>query len=375
MMIKILYFNNFEAPYRVPFYNLLGNKYKLTLLLTDKPEDVKERNAKWFSREKKIYQTKYLRKDLFCIVSLYDMIKNIKRNDVVFMDMYGTKYHVLMMLLMYLFNKKIYLSVDGLLKKNNESFFRKLLKSIVLHRPNIILSPSPYVDRCLMSYGVNKNKILRYHFTSINKSDIVNYDMQTDEYKLSLRNELNLPTCENCKIILTVGRFTNASGIRKGYDILLESMGLLPKNYYLVIVGGTPDEYFTKILESRKDNRVILVDFKDKETLKKYYDSADVFCLQTREDIWGLVVNEAMARGLPIVTTSTCGAGIALVKNGKNGYIGDADDIDKLVTHLKMILENEEIRMQMGKNCVKIISNWTIEKMAAEHYLIFDKSS
>lgn len=375
MMTKILYFNNFEAPYRVPFYNLLGNKYKLTLLLTDKPEDVKERNTKWFSREKKIYQTKYLHKDLFGIVSLYDMVKNIRRNDVVFMDMYGTKYHVIMMMLMYLFNKKIYLSVDGLLKKNNESFFRKLLKSVVLHRPNIILSPSLYVDKCLISYGVNKNKILRYHFTSISEADIINYNTQTDKYKLSLRNELNLPNCKNDKIILTVGRFTNAAGIRKGYDILLKSMELLPENYYLIIVGGAPDKYFTQILESRTDNRVILIDFKDKETLKKYYDSADVFCLQTREDIWGLVVNEAMARGLPIITTNTCGAGIALVKNGENGYIGDANDISKLVTHLKTILENEEMRMQMGKNSVKIISNWTIEKMTAEHCSIFGKSN
>ena len=46
---KLLYINNFEAPYRVPFFNLLGEKFDLTLVLTQRPEDRKDRNAKWFA--------------------------------------------------------------------------------------------------------------------------------------------------------------------------------------------------------------------------------------------------------------------------------------------------------------------------------------
>ena len=49
--------------------------------------------------------------------------------------------------------------------------------------------------------------------------------------------------------------------------------------------------------------------------------AADVFVMPTREDIWGLVINEAMAYGLPVVSTDKCIAALELVKNGRNGYI------------------------------------------------------
>ena len=53
-----------------------------------------------------------------------------------------------------------------------------------------------------------------------------------------------------------------------------------------------------------KCKNVYFIEFKKSEELNEYYKAADIFVHPTREDIWGLVVNEAMAKGLPVVTTN-----------------------------------------------------------------------
>lgn len=61
-------------------------------------------------------------------------------------------------------------------------------------------------------------------------------------------------------------------------------------------------------------DNIVFVEFKTKEDLIDYYRAADLFVLPTREDIWGLVVNEAMAAGTPVITTTNCGAGMEILK-------------------------------------------------------------
>lgn len=56
--------------------------------------------------------------------------------------------------------------------------------------------------------------------------------------------------------------------------------------------------------------------------------AADIFVHPTREDIWGLVVNEAMAKGLPVITTDRCVAGLELIKNESVGRIVPVENID-----------------------------------------------
>ena len=63
--------------------------------------------------------------------------------------------------------------------------------------------------------------------------------------------------------------------------------------------------------------------------------AADAFVLPTREDIWGLVINEAMAYGLPVVTTDRCNAGLELIKNNVNGYVVHVDDKGELAKKLQ----------------------------------------
>ena len=170
------------------------------------------------------------------------------------------------------------------------------------------------------------------------------------------------------KIAITVGQFIP----RKGFDVLLKAWKDCPKDTALYIIGAKPTREYLKIKEELALNNVFFVGFKAKKELKKYYMAADLFVLPTREDIWGLVINEAMANGLPVITTERCVAGLELVENDVNGYIVPVEDYKVLAEKISYILENDVIRERMAQNSLNKIRNWTIENMAKRHWKILN---
>ena len=93
----------------------------------------------------------------------------------------------------------------------------------------------------------------------------------------------------------------------------------------------------------------------------------------TREDVWGLVINEAMAMGLPIITTNMCGAGLELVRKNENGFIIPVNDAEALVEKIRFFMDHPEKMEKFGKRSLEIISDYTIERMASRHIEILQE--
>ena len=78
-------------------------------------------------------------------------------------------------------------------------------------------------------------------------------------------------------------------------------------------------------------------------------------------EAWGLVINEAMAAGLPVVTTRMAGAGPDLVKSGLNGYVvADGDEVE-LFDALDKVVDGEALREEMGKESRRIVAGYTYD--------------
>ena len=95
-----------------------------------------------------------------------------------------------------------------------------------------------------------------------------------------------------------------------------------------------------------------------------------MFVFPTREDIWGLVVNEAMANGLPIITTDKCVAGLELIEDGENGYIVPVENVDMLARKITFLLQNDSLRKIMAQKSLEYIKRYTIENMVVAHLKI-----
>ena len=135
----------------------------------------------------------------------------------------------------------------------------------------------------------------------------------------------------------------------------------------IYIVGDEPTKEFIDWKEEKKIEHVHFIGFKNKSELADYYAAADLFAILSRGDIWGLVVNEAMTYGLPIITSNRCIAGTELVKNGENGYVVDLDDFSIIKQRFtELILDDDKLEI-FGKNsCIKI-AKYTFTQMANDH--------
>ena len=164
-------------------------------------------------------------------------------------------------------------------------------------------------------------------------------------------------------MVLTIGQFIH----RKGFDVLLEAWTQeLDENYTLVIVGGGEEEnQYKEYISKHNLKNVHLVGFKQKKEIFEYYKAADLFVLPTREDIWGLVINEAMAFGLPVIATDMCLGAVELIENGVNGYIVPVNNCVKLAEAMKKILLTDET--MMSQNNLKKISTYTYENVIESH--------
>ena len=157
---------------------------------------------------------------------------------------------------------------------------------------------------------------------------------------------------------------------RKGIDILLSTAKRLPNEIGIYLVGGEPNEEYLEIINKYNLSNVHFEGFKNKKELESYYRAADVFVLPTREDVWGLVINEAMAFGLPCISTNKCGAALELIEDENTGYILKNLNADILCEKILDLYQDDRKRKNMQVECLKKISRYTIENMAQVHITV-----
>jgi glycosyltransferase involved in cell wall biosynthesis len=99
--------------------------------------------------------------------------------------------------------------------------------------------------------------------------------------------------------------------------------------------------------------------FVNQSTMPRIYGACDVFALPSRNEPWGLAINEAMCAELPIVASSEIGCVPDLVKDGVNGCSFAAGDIIALTSALRRLVADAELRRKMGAASREIISRWS----------------
>lgn len=237
------------------------------------------------------------------------------------------------------------------------------MKKYFISSASYWLSTGKNTNDYLEHYGAKKKNIYIYPFTTMHEDEVLKEKLTSKE-KNRIKESLGI---EEPSIILTVGQFIH----RKGIDVLLEASKKLPQDYGIYFIGGEPTEEYIDFKNKHNLKNIHFIGFKTKEGLLKYYKAADLFVLPTREDVWGLVINESMSFGLPTITTDKCVAGVEMIENGENGFIIPVDNSKELANKIKTILSNVELIKKMEINSLKTAQKYTIENMAKIHNNIF----
>jgi glycosyltransferase involved in cell wall biosynthesis len=156
---------------------------------------------------------------------------------------------------------------------------------------------------------------------------------------------------------------------RKHADHLLEAYRSfiadrpLPLRPYLVIVG---DGEQRAQLESQSQQPgledVRFAGFRNQSELPRFFQLADVFVLPSRHEPWGLIVNEAMASGCPVIVSTDVGCHADLITNGIEGCVYPVGNIPALTQALRQVFSSPDAPARMGAYARKRISAWTYEE-------------
>lgn len=364
--MKIAFITNIPSPYRVDFFNELGKQCELTVFFEKKCSD--ERDMSWdknnFLNFKGVF-LKGIKSDVDKALS-FEICKHLKnhRFDHIVVSNAATPTGIIAILYMKAMGIPYWIEGDGAFAKNGKGI-RENFKRFLMKSAQGCFSTSAEHDNYYRTYGVSDKKIYRYPFTALFERDIRQKPYDAAE-KEAIRRGLGI---SEGRYIVTVGQFI----YRKGMDLLLRAATELPKDVGIYFIGGTPTEEYILLRNIAKLNNVHFIPFTDKENLKKWYGGAEIMVLPTREDIWGLVVNEALAQGTPVVTTDRCIAGLELVKDEENGYIVPAGEISPLSDKINVILADSGLHHSMAINCLKIIKEYTFESMVQRHMEVFNK--
>jgi len=358
---NVLWFTNIPSPYRVNFFNEYGKYVNLKVVFERNTSS--ERDQSWKTFDAYHFEYKILKgikygTDKTISIRILNPLRNCNA-DCIFLSNYSSITGMIAAFYMILKKIPYYIETDGGFAKKCNGFKEKI-KSIIISHSKKCFSTSKEGDNYYLHYGAQPDNIIRYPFTSIYQKDIINCSLNMEEKKI-LRKKYNI---KEKKIIVSVGRFVWG----KGFDILLNAYSIIEDvDTGLYIIGGEPTKEYESIIKSKNIKNVHFIQFLPKEQIWDYLKLSNLFVLSTRGDIWGLVINEAMACGVPVITTDKCIAGLELIEDGKNGFIIPVNDFEVLAKRINDIINYSDREYIMGNHNIQKISKYTFEEMAKIH--------
>lgn len=363
-MTDIAIITNIPTPYREGLFRRLDERNDICLTVF-----YCEKNFKWrdWSIETKAYNANFLsgisHKDK--VLNPTIIPKLVQNNyDCVIVGGYSTPTALLSELAAALTNTPLLIWIESHLRdelnknaSHMKRFFKRVFLGGVLRICDGYIVPGKASKEYVLYYGASSKDI----FTAPTTCDIERFKARsslTNTERVSLRERWGITEQQ---LILYVGRITP----KKGLKTLLKAFRILRgerDDVGLVMVGSGPLE--KKLTNKYDDNGIYWIGYQPDDRLPQIYGLADLFTCPSLGDQWAVVVNEAMASGLPIIATENVGSAHDLVNNGLNGWTIKADDVAALSTLLHQAFSSKgDIDLAaMGAQSRRIISKFSHER-------------
>jgi len=218
-----------------------------------------------------------------------------------------------------------------------------------------IVTPSAWLKACVEQSILSKQEI-RLIYNGIDKTNFERID------KIEARKRLELPKDKTIVLFSANNSYNNpfkgsqfvkdiCSRFRDSKDVLFVNVGG-------EIVGSTDNEY-----------SFVYVDCPKK--MAEIYSASDILLFPTLAEVFGLVVAEAMACGLPVVTFDTGGVP-EIVRHMKDGYVAEKGNLQDLILGMELLLNKVDMRDEMSRSALKRVSGkFDILSMTKEYYDLY----
>lgn len=223
------------------------------------------------------------------------------------------------------------------------SYYKKEVYNNFLNKISGFIAVSPQVKLKLIEIGLSENKIM----VAPNGTDLSRFKIRD---KIKLREKYQIP--QHKKVILFVGRFLENKGPRR----VLEAINRLDENVCAIFIGKGPQEF-----ESEK---IAYKGAVAHDTVAEFMSLSDVFVLPTLHEGSSNVIIEAMASGLPIVSSSI--PEIQVQCDPSFSFLVDPNNIDQITESLYKLTSNEELRKVMSENALRKSKDFDVSARAVK---------
>jgi glycosyltransferase involved in cell wall biosynthesis len=354
---KTIAVTNIISPYRIPMFNQLAEKYGKDFEVIFAKKRDHYRQWKLEQRDKIKFSFSVLNDHSIKLKNweihlglglLPQLIKEVPSvvisGGFSFLTIFSWLYSTM-------FKKKFIIwSAETMQTAKYYSPLRHVVRKFLVRQADGFVVSGSSAKEYLISLGAKEDRIFLAYYSIA--PELLRLDSKK---KIEKKNSI-----EKKKRILYVGRLTKL----KGVDLLIQAYKKVKRkcpSIGLCLVGDGPDEDELRKLAQSTDD-ISFEGYKQYDQLLPYYLNSDLFIFPTLKDVWGLVVNEAMMCGLPVVCSKYAGCCQDLIKEGENGMVVDPRDLEELSDSISGLISENGKLSDYGERSLQIIKDFTTER-------------
>ena len=350
--MRILYLTNIPAPYRVEFFNQLAGEVDLTVAYEERSDGV--RDDGWLVREGMRHKAVFLEdeagKGILARSRAVRRLVSMGGYDLVVVGCYNSQVEALA-IPWFKQSRQCYLvNVDGMYFSGVGA--KKRLRDRLIAGANGYLIAGERTGGVLRAV-VGDKPVFPYRFSSLTR-------------ELIEKNGIAAEAATREDFVLCVAQYEDY----KGVDVLLEMTKSMPEMAFALVGSG---RRASKLCAAAKDcSNVAVVDFLDRDLLGDLYLRCAALVLPSRQECWGLVINEALSYGVTVVSTWGSGAAVELISDIAPKRLAEPGDAVSLEKALRLSLDcTLEERSSLDRCLRERAAEYSIEAMVEGHVSAF----
>ncbi len=360
--MRIFWVFNHPAPYKVELFNALGKNNDVTAYFERRQE--KGRNFTFYNEEVRSFHALFghpLKIGAFNNYSLKakSILKEHIQDDVIVIN--GWRTLTEQSLIRYCKRNKVpyVFAINGGIIKHGENNLAYSIKRDAISGASLYLAPDENSAEYLKHYGADPAKIRLFPYGSVLESEVLPAPID-EKTKMRVREKKGI---QGKRAFVATGFFVK----RKNFDRLIEIWADMPKDHTLYLIGeGKEKKNYMHLIHKLGLENVFLLPYMNHKELFGIYRAFDGFLFPTKEDIYGHVVTEALARGLPVFASKSSNAAKLLIQDNVNGRFLDFNNSEEFVMAL-----TKSFKEDMASACIDSSRGFTFEASAAKHEEIF----
>ncbi|MHC1755223.1 MAG: glycosyltransferase [Methanosarcina sp.] len=211
-------------------------------------------------------------------------------------------------------------------------YLKKVVKWVLSNSRYVVAESSNIKDNALKHYNIEK--------------DINIIPLAYEPVIFEKINRKNLGLYENIFYTISIGRLVK----RKGFEFLIKAIKNTPDNVHALIIGEGPekDNLVNLAKELNISDRIHFLGFVSEIEKFQYLQNSDIYVLSSLHEGFGIVLQEAMQVGLPIISTNN-GGQVDFIKEGKNGYLVRFGDVEALASMINKFEQDDQLKVNFSE--------------------------